>query len=63
MRYRIKELREERGMTQQELAEKSGVSRTIVSKMENDEEPQTYTKTLLRLADALNVTVNDLFSP
>lgn len=34
MKYRIKELREEKRMTQEELSEKSGVSRSIISKLE-----------------------------
>ena len=35
MGYKIKDIRESLGMTQEELAEKSGVSRTIISGLEN----------------------------
>ncbi len=39
MAYKIKEIRERKKMTQLELAEKSGVSRTTLSKLENNENP------------------------
>lgn len=61
MGYKVKELREERDMTQEELAEKSGVSRTIISGLENGTARATTTKTLLKLAKALSVTVDCLF--
>lgn len=61
MKYRVKELRESSGMTQQELAEKAGVSRTIVSGLESGTTEVTTTKTLLRIAEALNVKVSELF--
>lgn len=61
MGYRIKEIREKRGMTQEELAEKSGVSRTTISALENGTERATMTKTLINLAKALGVTVDAIF--
>lgn len=63
MGYRIKELREERGMTQTELAEKAGVARATIWKLETGEDEITTTKTLIRIAEALGVGVNDLFLP
>ena len=63
MRYRIKELRERQGMTQETLSEKAGIARATLSKLENNDEDQTTTKTLLKLAEALNVTINELFLP
>lgn len=62
MGYKIKEMREERGMTQCQLAEKSGVSRMTISALENGGERVTTTKTLVKIADALNVTIDELFS-
>ncbi len=61
MRYKVKELREKRGMTQHELAEKSGISRVIISKMEQEKSTTTLTKTLVKVASALNVSVSSLF--
>lgn len=50
-------------MTQEELARKSGVSRAIISKLENEEEVVTKTSTLMKIADALNCKVGDIFLP
>jgi transcriptional regulator with XRE-family HTH domain len=61
MGYRIKEVREEKRMTQEELAERSGVSRATISALENGTERATSTKTLLKLADALDTTVDAIF--
>lgn len=60
MGYKIKELREQKNMTQEELAEKSGVSRTIISFLENGS-PNTTSKTLVNIARALDVTIDQLF--
>lgn len=59
--YRIKETRKMKGFTQKELSEKAGVSRTIISKLENDEEIVTSTDTLKKIAEALNVNVSTIF--
>ena len=61
MGYRIKERREELRMTQEELAEKSGVSRGTISALENDTAKTTTTKTLLKIAASLNTTMDQLF--
>jgi transcriptional regulator with XRE-family HTH domain len=62
MQFRIKELRKDRRMSQEELSEKSGVSRTIVSFLENGSETDTKVGTLLKIADALDVPLAALFS-
>ena len=49
-------------MTQDELAKKSGVSRSIICGLETGRTKTTTTKTLFRIADVLNVSINDLFS-
>ena len=54
---RIKDLRRERGMTQEVLSQKAGVSRAIISKLESGEDGVTKTSTLCKLADALGVPV------
>lgn len=60
MGYKIKEVRESLNMTQEELAEKSGVSRGTISALENGD-PITTSKTLVKLAKALGVSVDRIF--
>ena len=60
MAYKIKEIRERKKMTQLELAEKSGVSRTTLSKLENNENPEVRAGTLKAIARALGVKVSAL---
>lgn len=61
MGYYIKVIRESLSMTQEELAAKSGVSRGTISALENGMERTTTTKTLLKIANALGVTIDRLF--
>lgn len=61
MGYKIKETREALKMTQEELSEKSGISRTTISQLESGEARQTTTNTLLALARAMGVTVEQIF--
>ena len=61
MGYRIRELREAMKMTQEELADKSGVSRGTISALENGSMRNTTSKTLLKLAQALNTSVDRFF--
>lgn len=61
MGYKIKELREAMKMTQEELAEKSRVSRGTISALENGIDRTTTSKTLVKLAQALDTTVDRIF--
>jgi len=61
MGYRIKEAREEQGMTQDELAIKSGVSRSIINGLETGRSTVTTNVTLLKIAKALGKKVADIF--
>lgn len=61
MGYKIKELREAMKMTQEELAEKSGVSRGTISALEKGIDRTTTSKTLVKLAQALDTTVDRIF--
>lgn len=61
MGYRVKEFRESLKMTQEELAEKSGVSRGTISAMENGTSKETTTKTLVKIARALGTSVDAIF--
>ena len=62
MKFRIRELREEKCLTQTALSEKSNVSRATIWKLESGEDEITTTTTLMKIADALGVEVTDLFS-
>jgi transcriptional regulator with XRE-family HTH domain len=57
---RIKEVRENKGMTQGMLAEKAGISQKMISRYERGEQEPTAGK-LEDLASALGVTPGDLF--
>ena len=59
--YNIKEIRKSKKMSQEELAEKSGVSRMIIVRLESGEEVATKTTTLIALAKALEVPVSQIF--
>lgn len=59
---RIRDLRAERGLNQEELAEKVGVFRTYMSRIETGVANPTLTM-VYALADALDVEVVALFGP
>lgn len=61
MKYNIKELRTELGISQESLSESSGVSRAIISSLESGREVTTTTETLSKLAKALGKNVSDIF--
>ena len=61
MGYKIKEKRKEKNMTQEELAAKSGVSRATISGLDNGTVRATSSKTLVKLARALDTTVDQIF--
>ena len=61
MGFKIRECRNEVNMSQEELSKKSGVSRTIISGLENGTITVTTTETLLRIARAMNKRVVDIF--
>lgn len=61
MKYKIRELREKKKMTQEELSKLSGVSRSTIIKLENSEDVETQVGTLKAIAGALSVQVSKLF--
>jgi len=63
MRYKIREMREKRHLSQEELAQISGVSRGIVVRLESDTEYETQVSTLEKIANALGVSIKSLFMP
>lgn len=61
MGYKIKEIREAAGMTQQQLSERSGVARSIINGLETGRTKTTTTATLRKIAAALEKKVDDIF--
>lgn len=59
--YRIKEYREQKKMSQEELSQISGVSRSIISELETGKRSVTKTDTLLKISKALNVPISKIF--
>ncbi len=61
MEYKIKQFRNEKNISQEELAKLSGVSRAIISGLESGSIKTTTTSTLSKIAKALGKKVSDLF--
>jgi transcriptional regulator with XRE-family HTH domain len=59
VRQRIRSLRVERGLTQEQLCEKAGISLDAVTRIESGSRVPTL-NTLERLAHGLNVAITDL---
>ena len=62
MRNVIREKRKDKGISQEELAKKCGVSRQTVNAIENKKYDPTLSLAF-KLAALLNTTVDKLFSP
>ena len=56
----LKRLREKRGMTQEQLAAKVGVSQTYIAKLESGAKTNPSLDLLKKLAKALKVKVGEL---
>lgn len=61
LKNRIKEVREEKNMTQTELEEKAGVTRTVISQLENGSRTVVTSETMLKLSKALGRSLDELF--
>lgn len=61
MKNILKKVREEEHMSQEELANKSKVSRTIISELENNKTDVITNATLEKLSNALGKKVTDIF--
>ena len=61
IRNRIKEAREQLGMSQEALSQKANVSRTMISKLETDQKVDCKVSTLVAISDALGCLVSDIF--
>ncbi|EJQ37382.1 hypothetical protein IEE_05314 [Bacillus cereus BAG5X1-1] len=60
MKNIIKDLREKKGLSQEHLANKCGVSRQTINAIENNKYDPTL-KLAFNLSEVLNTTVNELF--
>lgn len=58
----IAEARKRRGMSQEALSKKSGVSRATIARLESGEDFDVMASTLLKIAKALGTSVDKLFS-
>lgn len=61
MNNKIKEFRQAQGLSQEELSIKSGVSRSTISMIETNTLDNIESKTMLKLAKALNCDIGDIF--
>jgi len=57
---KVKEYRKQKGLTQQKLAEKTGLSFNTITKIEQGIGDSPTLKTLVKLADALEVSLDEL---
>ena len=60
MGYNLKKAREAAGLTQEELAEKSGVKRGTISNIETGKQTDMMVGNLKRIAEALGCEISDL---
>lgn len=61
MQNRLRELRKNQGLTQEQLSQKSGVHRTSIARYETGRNGMSE-KNLVRIAGALNVTVDKVLN-
>lgn len=61
MEYRVRQIREEKKMSQEELEKKSGISRQTISAIENNRAGEVKIGTLMAIANALETTIDSLF--
>lgn len=58
---RLREIREDKGFSITDLANRSGITRQTIYRLENEQDDTANSKTLRALADALGVKVSDFF--
>jgi transcriptional regulator with XRE-family HTH domain len=57
---KLKEIRLDRGYSQEELHRLTGISRDTISRLETGDRPNPHPRTLRKLAEALGVSVADI---
>lgn len=60
LEFKLKELRELRGISRYRLSKLSGVKETTLQSIENSNNPNPTFKVMCKVADALGVSLNDL---
>ena len=64
LRYNIKKNRKKAGLTQQQLADKAGITMNYIAKIESKKMQRGFTIVILgRIVDALNIDIRQLFAP
>lgn len=61
MDNKLKEIRESKGLSQEDLAEKSGVSRAVISSLECGHRSSITSRTMSALATALQTPATKIF--
>lgn len=61
MRNRVQELRWKKGLSQSQLGKETGISKSLISRMENNKTANTRVDYSYKLAKALGVTIEELF--
>lgn len=61
METKIREYRLKQKLSQHELAEKSGISRTVISQLENGSREIITSYTMKKIAEALDTKVEEIF--
>lgn len=64
IRHNIKKYREKANLTQQQLADKAGITMNYLAKIESKKMQRGCTVVIVgRIADALEIDIRDLFNP
>lgn len=61
MKNKVRELREKFNMSQEELAQRSGLSRQTISAIENNQLKEISSTTMFKLAHVLNEDIGNIF--
>lgn len=61
MGLKVKQIREAKGLTQTELAKRSGISRQTISAIENGKTEELKIGTVKAIAAALETTIDEIF--
>lgn len=61
MDNKVKEIRVKKGLSQEELANKSNISRYLISKIENGEDVNLTKNTMISISKALEKPVVEVF--
>ena len=59
--FLIKEVREQKGITQEELSKTSGISRNYIAELENNKKINPSFKTIYKISIALGVEIRQIY--